>query len=307
VGERLMPYPAADLFPSSTTFPGSLPVLALVDDMPSIVEVTLAGMPLNGTDDTGCSWLFETLDGWHGSPGSSLSLTQKDRAPGAWVSPRQLTPRTVTLGGSVVAPTIATLRAAMDRLNAAVSIDARLLTVTEDGLTRSLIVYRGDDVLWLRVSPTEANWSAQVTAADPRKFGQSVTTRTALPSVSGGLTIPFTIPFAIATDLVSGVAAAENEGNATGPVTLRIDGPVTGAQVTHNGTEVLGVSLAVAAGQWLEVRMEERLVRLNGEAPRNSWVTDRGWSGFDPGMNSWAFTATSGSGLLTVTATPAWL
>lgn len=46
-----------------------------------------------------------------------------------------------------------------------------------------------------------------------------------------------------------------------------------------------------------------REVLAQGQASRNNSTTQRGYAAFEPGLNVWSFAATSGSGLLTVTAT----
>jgi hypothetical protein len=276
----------------------------------SRIGVQLGSQVLSTVDSAGYSWSTGTITGWGGSPASSLALTQKLRAPGAWVGPRQLTPRVVTLSGQVWAGSPDGLRAAEDALNAACSLDATVLAVSEGGMTRVAQVYRQDVVLFEWAHDALANWSVQIVAADPRKYAPQLATSTALPASSGGLTVPFTVPFTIASTVVSGQCSLTNPGNTTGPVTLRIDGPVTGPVVTHvsSGLQlVFSSSLSLAAGEFLLIDMEDQTVLANGQSSRNGFVTSRGWSGFDPSANTWSFAATSGSGMLTVTATPAWL
>ena len=123
----------------------------------------------------------------------------------------------------------------------------------------------------------------------------------------GGLTVPYVIPAVTATGQVS----LTNRGNEPGPVRLRIDGPCVGPVVTHVSTGaqlVFASSLVLRAGEWLDVDMENRTVLANGQASRNGWITSRGWSAFDPGANSWAFTATTynPAARLTVSAVPSW-
>lgn len=297
-----------DLWPSETIFPGS-PIPVDLGGYSQPIECALSELVLTATDDHGVDWVQDTLTGWYGSPASSLQLQQKQRAPGGWPAPRQMTPRTLALAGFVEAPDGARLVDALDRLNMAASIDATLLTVSEFGLTRSCIVYRQDEVLVSRVGDSTAVWSLQVAAADPRKFGAAVAGSTGLPFASGGLVIPFTMPFTINSVIASGECHLNNPGNTNGPVRLRIDGPVEGPKVTHVGTGVelvFSSSLSIDAGEWLDVDMEAQTALANGQASRNGWITNRGWSAFEPGDNTWAFTAESGAGLLTVTATPAW-
>lgn len=273
------------------------------------IQVTLGSQVLSGFDSNGTQWRTAEI-GWGGSPASSLQLTQKQRAPGAWVSPRQLAAKSIPISGTCYAANLDGLRVAEDALNAACSIDATTLTVTEGSMTRWATVYRQDEVLFTPVTDRLANWTVQLAAPDPRKFATNLSKVTGLPSSTGGLSVPFSVPFSIASTVVSGQVSLTNPGNATGPVVLRIDGPVTGPIVTHVSTGLqlaFASSLTLSSGQWLIVDMEAQTVLANGQSSRSGWVTSRGWSGFDPGVNVWSFTATSGTGQLTVTASPAWL
>lgn len=124
----------------------------------------------------------------------------------------------------------------------------------------------------------------------------------ATPTV-GGLTIDAVT--------VTGQVSLTNPGNDTGPLRLRIDGPCTGPVVTHVGTGdrlVFSSSLVLAAGEWLDIDMEKHQVYANGQSSRAGYITARGWFGFDPGQNTFAFTAAqyNAASQLTVAGTPAW-
>jgi hypothetical protein len=304
-----MPYPAADLYPSEVLFPGTALPVDGGGGVYQLIECSLGDLILTAGDSQNVKWITSTLTGWWGSPGSTLQLTPKTRMAGAWPGPRQMREKPISIGGTTIAPSMSALRDAVDRLNTAASLDSTLLTVSEAGLTRSCIVQRQDEVLWTRVNQNAASWSVQVVAPDPRKFTTALSTSTALPAATGGLTIPFTVPFAITSTVVSGQAFLTNPGNAVGPVVLRINGPITGPQITHVGSGItltFSSSLSLGVNEYLIVDMEAQTALANGQASRNGSITSRGWFGFEPGANTWAFTAAAGSGLLTVTATPAW-
>jgi len=90
---------------------------------------------------------------------------------------------------------------------------------------------------------------------------------------------------------------------------MRIDGPIVGPIITHVGSGlqlVFSASLTLGVGEFLLVDMEAHSVLAQGQSNRSNWVTSRGWSGMEPGANTWSFAAASGTtGLLTVTGTPA--
>lgn len=273
---------------------------------------TLGDQVLTGTDDFGCRWTLTSLTGWHGSPASTLAPVQKTRAPGAWLSPRQLTPRSLAPSGLVLAPTAEALRDALDRLNAAASLDGSLLAVTEGSLTRHATVYRQDDTLHTPETDLLASWSLGLVAVDPRKYGDQVVVSTGLPSSSGGLTWPVTWPILWSGAVASGVVSIDNPGNTTAPIVIRIDGPCDSPRIIHDGTGaelVFASSYSLGAGSFLLIDMEKRTVLEGGTASRNQWVTSRGWFGLEPGANDIIFSAAdyNSSALMTVTTAPAYL
>lgn len=272
-------------------------------------SLTIGPQILSGVDEFGVQWITETVDGWEGSPASTLSVTQKPRGAGGWAGLAYLGSRSMAMAGRAFAPDAAALSAAIDRLNAACAPFDTELTVMESGRERWCMVRRAGDVIPV-TTDLSATWSIQVVAPDPRKFSAPLTASTGLPSTTGGLTVPLTVPFSIAATTVSGQVSLTNPGNESGPVVLRIDGPCTGPVITHVGSGlslVFASSLVLNAGEWLTVDTEARQVLANDQASRNGYVTSRGWFSFVPGENTFTFTAaayTSGA-LLTVTATPA--
>lgn len=306
-----MTFPAVDLYPGPDLFPGSGLPIRVDGYQQSTVELALNGLVLTATDAQGCDWVAEVLTGWFGSPASTISPQARSRAPGSYPGPRQLAQRPVTVAGSLEAPSTAALEDAMDRLAEAASLDGSLMTVSMGDSTRSLIVYRQGEVTVSMLSPTTAIWSVQMVATEPRKFAAPLTRITALPSTTGGFGLPMRVPFGIPSIVVTGVCRMSSEGNYPGPVFLRIDGPCAGPVVTHKGSGKqlrFGESLVLAAGDWLDVDMENTSVLANGTSPRDGFITSRGWSNFEKGDNEWAFTAAvyNPAARLTVTAVPAW-
>lgn len=271
---------------------------------------TLGPINLCSQEDSGVQWILDEngVVGW-GAPGGTLAPTQKVRQRGAWGGNSYSEARPMTMAGVCRAPSAALASDAKDRLADACSLDDTTMTVVESGRSRWCTVRRDGPVLDPWISDTSFSWSIQVVALDPRKLGAPLTGSTALPSSSGGLTVPFTVPFAINSTVVSGQVSLFNPGNETGPVTMRIDGPCVGPVITHVGSGlqlIFAASLTLGAGEFLLVDMEAHTAMAQGQSSRANWITSRGWSGFEPGSNTWAFTAASSSAaLLTVTCTPA--
>lgn len=296
--------------PITVAFPTTAPTPAQYGGL----AVTVNGLGTTWTDGNGTLWsTFSPLDGWDSSPASSLSLTQKARAAGSWVSPRNAGPRVVTLNGLVRAMSADLLQTAIDQLRSAVAVGDWLLTVTRGVSTRTAICTRQDAVQIQHVTDVLANWSAVVVAADPRQYAAAVTGSTGLPSATGGVTFPLRYPMSYATTITSGVVTLTNPGNTTGPVQFRINGPVVQPSVVHidaaGNRQTVSVNLTLGAADFLLIdpTPDGQTVLAQGQASRNAFLSNRGWHGFTKGANQWAFSAASGSGQLTVTAVPAWM
>lgn len=155
-----------------------------------------------------------------------------------------------------------------------------------------------------------AQATVEVTCEDARRLGAALSSTTQLPSSTGGLAWPLTWPLTWTGTQVTGECTLTNPGNAVGPLSLRINGPVSGPMVTCAGSSMIfRYAGSVAAGDWLDVDMEARTVLYNGQASRASLVTSRGWFGFPPGDMTVGFNADSydPAASLTVTASPAWI
>lgn len=276
-------------------------------------SIIVGSLVLTGTDANGVQWGVDVFEGW-GSPAGTLSPVQKPRQDGAWGGLSYLTARVLHIGGQVVAPTMALAEQAIDTLIAAVPLGNTTLTVIEAGLPRTLTVRRDGEVLATLTPGADLIWSysIQLVATDPRKLGADLTGTTALPSTSGGLSWPLSWPLSWTATTVTGQINLANPGNATGPVKLVINGPITAPTITHVSTGLalaFAASFSLGAGEFVTVDMERQEVLAQGQAAasRNAWVTSAEFTGFDPGPNTWALTAPSYSaGTVQVIATPAW-
>jgi len=260
------------------------------------------------------------LSGW-GAPASSAETVRKPGQHGVWVSDGFHIGKYMTVAGAIIAPSLDEARDTFDELVASATLTDTTFTVVEGSSARWVTVRRTGDVTYQpRSSGTVVNWSTVLLAADPRKVQADLVGSTGLPSTAGGMTFPFTFPFTFSETVTSGVVTLTNPGNAPGRVTLKITadvGGLTGPAVTHIASGItlqFAASLTIPEGNWIYVDMEGRKVLENSQAgaERNGWVTGRGWSEFQPGVNGapganqWAFTAQSGIGTLEVTATPSW-
>lgn len=277
-----------------------------------LTNVNLNGLDLAAYDsDLDVKFGITDVDGWDGGTAATTKRSQRARHSGSTSGSRYSGARHVALKGWIRGRNPARMLPAQDALLKACSLSDVAMTVTEWGVDRWVTVSREDEPIITRKRRDYSEYSLQVGSDDWRKFGADLSGSTFLPASSGGLTVPFTVPFTIASTVVSGQVSLVNPGNEAGPVKLRIDGPCTGPVVTHVSTGqalVFSSSLVLQSGEWLDVDMEAHTILANGQASRAGWVTRRGWSAFDPGANTWTFSATEydSASKLTVTTMPAW-
>jgi len=271
-----------------------------------------SGPTLGSIDGNGVIWRVNQ-DGFlgGGEPGTTLDPQPNVRARGTWSGDSNTLGRTISLSGTIHAPTPALLNAAIDSLINAVSTAGFTLTVTESGVPYTHFVRRSGETLVPKITNVMAAYSIQVHADDPRKLGAVQTGTTGPLSSSGGLTIPFTIPFTISATTVSGVVSLTNPGNTTGPVVIEFDGPVTAPSVAHTNaagqTVTWASSQVLAPGEFLIVDMDNQIALAQGQANRAAYITNPGWSGFEVGLNTWTFLqgGSNPTALMKVTATGA--
>lgn len=264
----------------------------------ALSRASLGGLDFGVIEASGVAWVLNKLDGW-GSPAPTLQVTQKPRSSGGWAGPSYLPARNLALSGTLDAPSTLLLSDAADRLSDACSLTDTTLTVIEGGRTRYCTVRRAGEVLVTPLEGSEraANWSIQVVALDPRKYGSVTSGSTTLPSSSGGRTWPVTWPEVWSGVAASGTVTITNEGNTAAPVIIRIDGPVVAPSVTRlsetGDTKVLALSLTLAAGEYLLINTDpsRRSVLANGQSSRAGYLTSRGWFLAERGVNTYGFNA----------------
>lgn len=262
----------------------------------------------NRPDEYGVVWICEDVQGW-GSPGGTLEVAQRSGDHGGWAGDSHLQPRILEVKGSLIAPDHRSAVAAVDRLIAAVALGPTPLVVNESGLVRSCVVRRQDDVLPTWVSDTSVQWSAQVVAPDPRKYGAEQVASTGLPSSSGGLTWPTQWPQRWDATVTAGVIRLENAGTIATLPRLIVHGPVVGPQVALVGSgRSLAWDVELSEGQWMDVDLGRRTSLINGQVSRAGAMTSRDWFELPPGVSELAFSAQvhDPASLLTVAYRSAW-
>ncbi|MET8693639.1 hypothetical protein ABZV65_13970 [Streptomyces bauhiniae] len=253
------------------------------------LQATLGTLRFGAVDAYGVAWRLQTLDGWD-SPEVRAEFQDREADHGAWASPVYLGARPITLAGVIEATDRGTLQAAMDRLSAAVALTDTTLTVWEQ-TPRQATVRRSGKLLKQYVSDRVANWSALVTAADPRLYEvDQQTGTTGLPAATGGLSFPATFPVTFSATTVSGQIIADNAGSVGTRPVLTITGPVSAPSVSalypDGSVRQLLYSLDLAAGDSLVIDIDAHSVLLTGGVSRRRFLNvSGGWPSIPAGAS----------------------
>lgn len=251
------------------------------------LQADLGSIPFGRVDGVGVAWTLQDMQGWDSTDVRS-DLQQREGDHGAWQAPTYLVERPVSLSGTIVAPDRATLDDALERIRTAASITDTTLTVYES-IPKQATVRRSGKTLLQYVTDTLASYSVMVTAPDPRRYATELQSGTTmLPSSSGGLTLPYTLPYTISAVVVAGQIDALNSGSFETRPLLKIDGPVSQPQILalmpDGSVRVLAYSQDLATGEQLVIDTDTHSVILNGQASRRRFMSAIGpWPVIPPG------------------------
>ncbi|GAA2346986.1 phage distal tail protein [Dactylosporangium salmoneum] len=272
------------------------------------VGVAIDGWKAPGLDDYGCEWILETFEGWSGTPDLRVGGQDRPLDHGQFDQPSYLGSRVVTMQGTTICPTQTAALLASDIVSSICSDPSQLylLQVAEpSGIVRRANVRLNTPTKVSDLIDGTIRWQIQVKAPDPRRYDDNETVIVLTPptGASGGITVPFTVPFTISTTgLGSSTATAVNNGTfATRPV-VTLAGPLVDPQIAHLGVgRSLSLTITLAAGDVLVVDFDKRTVTLNGSASRSNTLTDTAaWWELAPGGNDLMLTAGGGSGTATI-------
>jgi hypothetical protein len=276
------------------------------------IPVTLGSLPLSVVDDAGVTWLNTDLKGWS-SPGLRAELQPRQADHGAWASPVYLDSRPITITGMIAAPTTAARDAAIEQLITAASLTDTVLTVA-DSIPKQATVRRSGEVLVELQGPYGATYSLLVTAPDPRRYSTVLQSQTTgLPSVTGGLTLPITLPITFSTTSTGGAFTLTNEGTIATRPTFTVTGPAASFVIscTQPGGAVtqLTYSDSIGVGDTLVIDTDAHTVMLNGTVSRRRYLSGT-WPEILPGSSlsvQWSALAYDAAAMLTGTCRSAWM
>ncbi|MFD4912860.1 hypothetical protein ACFWNR_06510 [Streptomyces virginiae] len=275
-------------------------------------RVDLGAVSLGMVDSAGVAWHLQELEGWD-SAEVRAEYSAREADHGSWASPTYLGHRPITLAGKIEASSLPVLDSAMEQLIAACSLTDTTLTVYET-TPKQATVRRSGQTLLRHITDRVASFSLLVTAEDPRRYSTVLQTQTtALPSTTGGLSVPLTVPLTISTTTVAGSIILTNTGSIATRPTFTLEGPVTTPTITvqyPDGTvRALVYSSSIDAGDELVIDTDSHTVELNGSVSRRLYLSGQ-WPEIPPGTAveiGWYANSYHSAARLTGTCRSAWL
>jgi len=275
---------------------------------------TLGTLRLGAVDSAGVAWFLQSLEGWD-SPEIRSEFTDREADHGAWASPVYLGSRPITAGGTIDAPTQPLLEAAMDQLRVAAALSDTTLTVWE-AVPKQATVRRSGKPLMQYLTDTKATFSVMVTAADPRRYAATAQSGiTSLPSTTGGLTLPISLPLTIGSTTVAGQVDAVNSGDFDTRPVFTITGPVSAPQILgvmpDGSVRYLNYSQDLQTGETLVIDTDAHTAVLSGNVSRRRYLSvPTGWPTIPAGASvSFQFRAAAynSTATLSVSWRSAWM
>lgn len=254
-----------------------------------MLEVRLDGVEMKGREknlEQGISIGPRGLAGWFESTaGRPAGGGDRPSAHGAFDVPVLRAPRAITISGNILARTQTELESMQNQIICLFADgQAGALEVQTDSGTKSAIV-RVQSAKAPETDERTASFIIQLTAADPRRYGE---TRTKGPATSVN-----------PTHKGRAIAAPRIQVTGAMPSGYRIDGP---------GGRAYVVTQPLAAGQTHVIDMETGFLYLNGVWQESGTSRAETW-GVPPGVASTPMTLVpvSGAGLMTVFTKDTWM
>jgi hypothetical protein len=273
---------------------------------------TVDGWTGNTVDGDGVEWWVTKEDGWSSGPGVRLELSERPQRDGTFDAPSFRSARVVTLEGTAVAPDEDARERAKDRIAAVLADGSGLveLSVRERTVTRRALVRLSAGTKVVDTTPVSFDWSVQLTAPDPLRYGADVQQASCgLPRPGTGIAFPLAFPLAFG-EPADGSLTVSNAGTTMAWPLWTITGPCTQPVIRNDSTgERLAFSLSLAEGDTLVIDTAARTVFLGGASRRAALLPRSNWFSFPPGSTTIGFSAfdNSASGRLTVSWRDAWI
>lgn len=225
-----------------------------------------------------------------GMPGARSAIRVRPSGHGATNRSRWQKDRLITIEGYCKGETAAGATDQLDTLTAALwdAINAdRLLRWRRDlsGIElQATVRFAGDDLqVSQEINGRVLRYQAHLHCPDPRAYGQTLTTDTGgvLSVAAGGVIFPEPFPW-LFNPSSGGQVTVTNGGTVSTPPVLRVYGYATSPIVRLLTTgEEIRLTGEVAAGDYMELDVAARTVRLNGTTLRNNLLDFSGSTWFE--------------------------
>lgn len=289
---------------------------------PRDLQLTLNGFPLFGVDDNGCEWhvTFQDVSGLYDGVASTLKTSEKTMTDGWYGNLPRLQGRTITVEGYIIGRCTESCIMSWNAFKSVWDCAGMRLVARLGNIGRQAQVLQSAAaplVKWAGVNMLK--FSLGLTSLSSCLYGlDAVSGSSYLPSTSGGMTFPYGFDDSTGSGsrwmwsetVVSGSVNLSNEGTASSPVTIRIDGPVVNPQVSHVGSgHVIAFNMSLGVGHYATVNGVTHEILIDGTDPARGRVVRREWSQAEPGSNIWAFNASeySSTARMSVSFYPAYL
>jgi hypothetical protein len=187
---------------------------------------------LNGVDAHGCMWVADEPPEWAG-PTAVTPMDRRQSGHGGYAGEPTFDPLTLTLTGTVTAPTPAGLRAAHRRLLEAWAGAAPAFTRythLDDDPAKGLWVLPLGTPKWTSHDTRAADFSVQFVAEDPIKTGDAASygpVRLPTPGAAGGYPVTGPMPWtAVGGSVQFTVATVPNAGDQDSHAVYTVTGPI---------------------------------------------------------------------------------
>lgn len=268
---------------------------ALMAETLQLPMYTVDGWSGNTLDDDGVEWWVTDESGWSSTPPVRLELANRPQRDGAFDAPSFRGARVITLEGTAIAPDPDTRERAKDRLAAVLVDGAGLaeLTVQERQVVRRAMVRLSAETKIADASPYTFDWSLQLTAPDPVRYGVAQYTAVCgLPQPGVGIAFPiqqWPLDFGVPS---GGSMVLANAGTVWTWPRWTVTGPCNQPVIRQSATgESLGFGLSLFGGDVLVVDVAARTVKLNGASRRAALLPGSTWFGIPPGTTGVEFNA----------------
>jgi Phage tail protein len=235
-------------------------------------------LTFNDADLYGCLWACDVPDGWD-APTVVTPVDRRSSGHGGYVGQSTYEERTLTVEGTVTAPTAADLDAAYRRLLTALlgalSGFVRYTHLDETPAPMGLWVRPTGKPRWAALDDRVANFQFVLLAEDPIKTGATATygpVRLQGTEAEGGIASPWTAPFTMAGQVASiTVTQVLNAGDEDAHATYRISGPAPQPVVQLATGAYIHLRLDLGAADTATVDTADGTVTVNGVNRYDAW------------------------------------